>query len=433
MMSQNRQAERDRLQSDYTARVNLRAELMTRHINAKLDALLSSAWRRLLESQAIQTAMLERLVEKGVCFPAPGSGGKGAHASHGGGAKPSAGQPSSSSSSASAYAQSKETDWEAMTLPVYEAPATGATTAASTAEGKRETTATSPTPTRTTVKSPTPPITTITASKSLTGKQLPTAVSNDVFSIPLAALCLAPPAARLYPGLETPWLLETEEDEHTIFLLRTMLQATCGFWGDDEGPCLSGDRLIFEHRLANFGDNFAGAVRQVRLEVRDPSLASRGVELRLGEHAGKDLTGLKVAPAYVKWAVAAASLVDTGGGAETWFPFDLVYDLEFTEGAVLDSILAGDGFVTLRNAMDLGCMTATGTIKSFRLHPRGCPCSKLPTPKALGNTATCAKAVMVINGEVPPRFKPSVSSSRKDRLADFWKAPLSRIEVSNHR
>lgn len=45
------QAERDRKQSDYTARVNLRAELMTRHINAKLDALMSSSWRRLLESQ----------------------------------------------------------------------------------------------------------------------------------------------------------------------------------------------------------------------------------------------------------------------------------------------------------------------------------------------------------------------------------------------
>ena len=46
-----RQTERDRKQSDYTARVNLRAELMTRHINAKLDALISSSWRRLLESQ----------------------------------------------------------------------------------------------------------------------------------------------------------------------------------------------------------------------------------------------------------------------------------------------------------------------------------------------------------------------------------------------
>jgi hypothetical protein len=35
----------------------------------------------------------------------------------------------------------------------------------------------------------------------------------------------------------------------------------------------------------------------------------------------------------------------------------------FTEGAVLDSILAGDGIVTLRNAHDLASMTATGSFK----------------------------------------------------------------------
>lgn len=43
----------------------------------------------------------------------------------------------------------------------------------------------------------------------------------------------------------------------------------------------------------------------------------------------------------------AASTAATGAGAEAWTPFDLSFDLEFTEGAVLDSIFAGEGYVVL--------------------------------------------------------------------------------------
>ncbi|KAJ3138753.1 hypothetical protein HK100_012425, partial [Physocladia obscura] len=61
MMSQNRQAQLDRLQSDYVSTIILRSEHQVRHVNAKLDHLLNEQWRRLLEIQQTQTDLLQML------------------------------------------------------------------------------------------------------------------------------------------------------------------------------------------------------------------------------------------------------------------------------------------------------------------------------------------------------------------------------------
>ncbi|KAJ3257248.1 hypothetical protein HK103_004802 [Boothiomyces macroporosus] len=59
MMSQNRQAAIDRLQNDFVSKSNLRNEHQTRHVDAKLDYLISYQWKRLLEIQEMQTNMME--------------------------------------------------------------------------------------------------------------------------------------------------------------------------------------------------------------------------------------------------------------------------------------------------------------------------------------------------------------------------------------
>lgn len=64
MMSQNRQDAKDRLRSEHDYQLNLKAELEIRHLNEKMDLLLSTQWRRLLEIQRIQMEVLEELVRK---------------------------------------------------------------------------------------------------------------------------------------------------------------------------------------------------------------------------------------------------------------------------------------------------------------------------------------------------------------------------------
>ena len=54
MMSQNRQESKDRLRSEHDYTVNLKAELEIRHLNAKMDLLLTRLWERLLEIQQVQ-------------------------------------------------------------------------------------------------------------------------------------------------------------------------------------------------------------------------------------------------------------------------------------------------------------------------------------------------------------------------------------------
>jgi uncharacterized membrane protein len=61
MMSQNRQEAKDRLRADHDYRINLKAELEVRHLNLKMDQLLTHQWRRLLEIQKIQVDLMEEL------------------------------------------------------------------------------------------------------------------------------------------------------------------------------------------------------------------------------------------------------------------------------------------------------------------------------------------------------------------------------------
>jgi uncharacterized membrane protein len=64
LMSQNRQDARDRLRSEYDYRINLKAELEIRHLNEKMDLLLTQQWRRLLEIQQVQLAVMESLATR---------------------------------------------------------------------------------------------------------------------------------------------------------------------------------------------------------------------------------------------------------------------------------------------------------------------------------------------------------------------------------
>ncbi len=61
MMSQNRQEARDRLRAQHDYQVNLKAELEIRHLNEKLDHLLSRQWERLVQIQKLQIDMLSEL------------------------------------------------------------------------------------------------------------------------------------------------------------------------------------------------------------------------------------------------------------------------------------------------------------------------------------------------------------------------------------
>jgi len=59
MMSQNRQAVRDRAQAEQDFRVNLKAELEIASLHHKLDHLLHAQWGRMVELQELQIELLE--------------------------------------------------------------------------------------------------------------------------------------------------------------------------------------------------------------------------------------------------------------------------------------------------------------------------------------------------------------------------------------
>ena len=59
MMSQNRQAQKDSLRAEHDYKTDLKAELEIRHINSKIDQLMSHQWQRLLEIQRIQMELME--------------------------------------------------------------------------------------------------------------------------------------------------------------------------------------------------------------------------------------------------------------------------------------------------------------------------------------------------------------------------------------
>jgi uncharacterized membrane protein len=64
MMSQNRQESKDRLRAEHEYRVNLKAELEIRHLNSKIDLLLTHQWHQLLEIQEVQTDLIQQVLEK---------------------------------------------------------------------------------------------------------------------------------------------------------------------------------------------------------------------------------------------------------------------------------------------------------------------------------------------------------------------------------
>lgn len=64
MMSQNRQESKDRLRAEHDYQVNLKAELEIRHLNGKLDLLLTHQWQRLLEIQRIQLDTMQDFARK---------------------------------------------------------------------------------------------------------------------------------------------------------------------------------------------------------------------------------------------------------------------------------------------------------------------------------------------------------------------------------
>lgn len=64
MMSQNRSEARDRLLGEHDYLVNLKAELEIRHLQEKIDLLLTHQWQSLLEIQQIQIELMEEFVSK---------------------------------------------------------------------------------------------------------------------------------------------------------------------------------------------------------------------------------------------------------------------------------------------------------------------------------------------------------------------------------
>lgn len=64
MMSQNRQAERDRLNAANDYEVNLKAELEIRALHQRLDALRDEEWAELVRLQQVQIDLLQRLLAR---------------------------------------------------------------------------------------------------------------------------------------------------------------------------------------------------------------------------------------------------------------------------------------------------------------------------------------------------------------------------------
>lgn len=61
MMSQNRQEEKDRQRAENDYLINLKAELEVRHLHKKVDLLIGEQMTKLMEIQAVQLRLLERL------------------------------------------------------------------------------------------------------------------------------------------------------------------------------------------------------------------------------------------------------------------------------------------------------------------------------------------------------------------------------------
>jgi len=65
MMSQNRQEAKDRIRAAHDYQINLKAELEIRHLDQKIDHLLSSQWKHLVEIQELQLELMEEIRQRG--------------------------------------------------------------------------------------------------------------------------------------------------------------------------------------------------------------------------------------------------------------------------------------------------------------------------------------------------------------------------------
>src|SRR5262245_6341681 len=65
MMSQNRQAAKDRIRAEHDYEVNLKAEIEIGQVHKKLDELRETRWKDLVDLQRRQIEYLERLLEGG--------------------------------------------------------------------------------------------------------------------------------------------------------------------------------------------------------------------------------------------------------------------------------------------------------------------------------------------------------------------------------
>ncbi len=61
MMSQNRQAERDRLEAHHDYEINLKAEMEVMSLHEKIDHLRDRQWADLIQLQTRQLEMLEKI------------------------------------------------------------------------------------------------------------------------------------------------------------------------------------------------------------------------------------------------------------------------------------------------------------------------------------------------------------------------------------
>ena len=70
LMSQNRQAEKDRLNAEHDYEINLKAELEIMLLHEKVDLLREGQWGELLVIQKQQLKLLGHLIEKNTGAPA---------------------------------------------------------------------------------------------------------------------------------------------------------------------------------------------------------------------------------------------------------------------------------------------------------------------------------------------------------------------------
>lgn len=64
MMSQNRQEEKDRKRGENDYMINLKSEIQIRALHQKIDLLIQEQFKKLMETQAAQIKILEKIAEK---------------------------------------------------------------------------------------------------------------------------------------------------------------------------------------------------------------------------------------------------------------------------------------------------------------------------------------------------------------------------------